>query len=217
MDLEKVWRLREEEVYPGLFGGERRGIFTLDAELFAKTFNRTQVDPRWLFHGVFEFSPTASRPFWLYVTSGYSNPWDAEPNDYDREGESGYGVEFLFASSQQGDWAIRYLLTMLAYDTLLSVGHFPSGAPIAEYDHIPLRSPINGDELCELRNVIVSQPETLPSDFSLPSGRVLFLTFTGVTEGEIAFAKAQGTPELIEILKKVGHYPVTDPLRSSAI
>lgn len=27
MDLEEVWRIREEKIYPTLFGGEQRGIF----------------------------------------------------------------------------------------------------------------------------------------------------------------------------------------------
>ena len=34
VDLEKVWEIREEEIYPKLFGLESRGIFTLSPELF---------------------------------------------------------------------------------------------------------------------------------------------------------------------------------------
>ena len=38
MDLEEVWRLREEEVYPKLFGPLGRGIFPLTQELFNRRF-----------------------------------------------------------------------------------------------------------------------------------------------------------------------------------
>src|SRR5262245_11321978 len=76
VDLEEVWRIREEDVYPRLFGPLRRGIFTLTHELFSRRFGPQQIDPRWLTMGVMEFAPTAARKSWLYVTSGYSNPWD---------------------------------------------------------------------------------------------------------------------------------------------
>lgn len=86
MDLERVWKIREEEVYPALFGAVSRGIFPLTQQLFADRFGQADIDPRWLFHGVFEFAPTANRPSWLYVTSGYSNPWEQEATEYDPEG-----------------------------------------------------------------------------------------------------------------------------------
>ncbi|TIW07250.1 MAG: suppressor of fused domain protein, partial [Mesorhizobium sp.] len=54
MDLEEVWRIREEKIYPTLFGGEQRGIFTLSSELFAQRFGVKEIDPTWPFYGVFE-------------------------------------------------------------------------------------------------------------------------------------------------------------------
>ena len=111
MDLEGVWEYRENVVYPELFGSAFRGIFPLTHDIF-EMFPNAQVDPRWLFHGVFEFAPTDNRNSWLYVTSGYSNPWELEPNGYDPETLSGSGVEFVFQSSLQGDWAITFLLKM---------------------------------------------------------------------------------------------------------
>jgi hypothetical protein len=68
MDLEEIWRIREKDVYPKLFGPNGRGIFTLSAELFTGTFRQTEIDPLWLFYGVYEFAPTQDRPSWLYVT-----------------------------------------------------------------------------------------------------------------------------------------------------
>ena len=200
MDLEEIWRIREEGVYPELFGTNCRGIFPLTGGLFTGQFQQTAIDPRWLFYGILEFAPMNARPCWLYVTSGLSNRWDWDEEAEPREanGMSGNGVEFLFASTQQGGWAIRYLQSMLAFDILLSANRFPGREPLRPGDRIPLRSPIDGNVTCVLQNAIVSAAESFPPGFVLPSGRVDFLTFTGVADDEISFAKANGTPMLIE-------------------
>ncbi len=80
MDVEEIWGIREEEIYPKLFGPVSRGIFPLTHELFSR-FGGAEVDPRWLFLGVFEFAPTPERASWLYVTSGYSNPSEDDPHE----------------------------------------------------------------------------------------------------------------------------------------
>jgi Suppressor of fused protein (SUFU) len=217
MDLEEVWRLREEEVYPTLFGPVGRGIFPLTQELFSNRFGQQNVDPRWLFLGVFEFPPTPDRISWLYVTSGYSNPWHDEPEAYNPTGESGFGVEFTFAVSEQGDWAVETLLSMLAFDLLLRAGRFPNGQPLSPHDRIPLKRPLNGRPKCEIRNMIMVEPEHIPPEFSLPSGRVLFAGFTDVTDPELTFAKASGSEALISRLREAGHHPITNPHRPSLI
>lgn len=53
--FERVWQYREEELYPSLFGSKRRGIFTLESEMFTGIFKQESVDLRWLHYGVFEF------------------------------------------------------------------------------------------------------------------------------------------------------------------
>ncbi len=217
MDLEEVWRLREEEVYPELFGPVGRGIFPLTTELFSQQFKQSEVDPRWLFLGVFEFPPTAGRPFWLYVTSGWSNPWEDEPEAYDPAGESGSGVEFSFAVSEQGDWAITTLQSMLAFDVLLTAGRFGDRRPLAVGDRIPLGGPLDGDAECPIRHLVVAEPEAIPSQFGLPSGEVRLLGFTGATDPEIKFAKENSSALLIDRLRAVGGHPVTDPRRTNLI
>ncbi|WP_425350607.1 suppressor of fused domain protein [Mesorhizobium wenxiniae] len=119
-------------------------------------------------YGVCEFAPTPQRPFWLYVTSGHSNPWHEESDGYDPASQSGAGIEFIFASAERGDWATQCLQNLLAFDLLLEVGHFPGGQPLTEGDRIPIRSPINGKENCLIRNVILSRPASLPTGFQLP-------------------------------------------------
>jgi len=217
MDLEEIWRLREEEVYPKLFGPVGRGIFPLTQDLFARRFDQLDVDPRWLFLGVFEFPPTADRNSWIYVTSGYSNPWELEPDAYDAAGESGSGVEFTFAVSEQGDWAIETLQAMLAFDLLLAAGRFPSGRPLSVHDRVPLRGPVNGKPDCEIRNVVLVEREDGPKEFCLPSGKVILLGFTGVTDAELAFAKSDGSPALIDRLRQAGYHPITNPNRKSLL
>jgi hypothetical protein len=218
MDLGDVWRQREEEAYPALFGSPGRGIFPLTQPLFRDRFGQADIDPRWLFLGVFEFPPTPGRPWWLYVTSGYSNPWDEEADRYDPAGTSGAGVEFTFAVAEQGDWAIRILQSMLAYDLLLSAGRFPNAQPLAPGDRIPLRAPLDGRADCEIRNLVMTQREdALPPSFALASGEVLLFAFTGVTDAELAFAKANGSEALIERLRAARAHPVTDPRRRSIL
>lgn len=215
MDLERVWKIREEEVYPALFGPVSRGIFPLTQQLFADCFGQGDIDPRWLFHGVFEFAPTADRPYWLYVTSGYSNPWDQEVADYDAAGESGAGVEFTFTVSEQADWAIQILQHMLAFDLLLGAGRFAGADRFSLHDRIPLRAPLNGQPECQLRNLVLVEREDGPQEFSLPSGIVILVGFTGITDAELTFAKTHGSPSLIDKLRTAGYHPVTNPHRTS--
>lgn len=215
MDLETVWKIREEEVYPALFGSPCRGIFPLSQQLFSDRFGQSDIDPRWLFYGVFEFAPTVERPYWLYVTSGHSNPWEREPVDYDLDGESGAGFEFTFAVSEQGDWAIQTLQHVLAFDLLLRAGRYSGGEPFSLHDRIPLRAPINGRPDCQVRNLVLVENEGAPQEFSLPSGLVILVGFTGITDTELTFAKANGSPALIERLREAGYHPVTDPSRPS--
>lgn len=217
MNLEIIWKIREEEVYPALFGPVRRGIFPLTQELFMDRLGQSNVDPRWLFHGVFEFAPTSTRSSWLYVTSGYSNPWDQDQADYDAEGESGAGVEFTFEASEQGDWAVKTLQHMLAFDLLLGAGRIAGAECLSLHDRIPLRAPINGKPDCQVRNLILVGREDGPKEFRLPSGEVILVGFTGITDAELAFAKANGSPALIEKLRTAGYHPVTNPGRLSLL
>ncbi|WKA31717.1 suppressor of fused domain protein [Bradyrhizobium roseum] len=214
MTLEEIWRIREEEVYPSLFGGTSRGIFTLTQVEFRDRFGQTDVDPRWLFLGVFEFAPTRKRPFWVYVTSGHSNPWDDAPGVYAPNRPSGTGVEFLLATTEQGEWAIREVLNLLAFDLLLRTNRFAGKPPLADGDRIPLRAPINGEPTCVLRNFLISSVgETWPG-FNLPSGIVRFLSLVGISDAEVQFAKTAGSNVLAAILNAEG-YLVTDTRRQS--
>ena len=128
--LEVVWEHREEGVYPVLFGRASSGIFVLSIELFTETFRQTEVDPRWLHHGVFEYGPSMQRDTWLYVTSGTSNPWEQEPGDYDPDGYSGIGTELVLEVPRQSQWAVDCLSRLLAYNIPLAHGRFGDAQPL---------------------------------------------------------------------------------------
>jgi hypothetical protein len=217
MDLEEVWRIREEDIYPAMFGRQQRGIFTLDQEFFEHRLNQTDIDPRWLFYGVIEFAPTPTRPSWLYVTSGHSNPWDDEPEHYDVANASGAGVELTFATSEQGDWAIRVLQSLLAYDLLLRVGRFPGGKPLVPGSRVPLGGSMNGRAECLLRNIVVTEAEGFADSFQLPSGQAQFFGTTAITDAELAEARQTSSAELVARLRAAGYHPVNIPARPSLI
>jgi len=214
MDLEAVWAQREEQIYPALFGPVSRGIFTLDQALFER-FGQADIDPRWLFYGVLEFAPTEQRPSWLYVTSGCSNPWDQEPHDYDPAGESGAGVEFVLQAASPGDWAVTVLRNMLAFDLLLAHGRYPGREALGIGDRVPLQESIDGREDGLVRNLVLTEAEGIAAGFTLASGKVLLPSFTGITDAEAEFARANSSEDLIKRLRDAGHHPATDPRRAS--
>jgi hypothetical protein len=215
--LESVWQQREEVVYPSHFGPVSRGIFALTIDLFTDAFGQSEVDPRWLHHGVFEFAPTASRSSWLYATSGASNPWEQEPSDFDASDFSGIGTELVLESPSQGQWAIDVLARLLAYNILLAHGRFGEVDPLDYGARIPLGGPINGASTSALRFVAIGRADHYAASFSLASGAVYLLQVVGISESERDYAKVNGTTALIGLLRGAGAFPITDPMRASVV
>jgi len=212
--FERVWADREETIFPRLFGPEPRGIFTLSRSIFLETFKQPSVDPRWLFYGVLEFRPTTTRSSWLYVTSGMSNAWeDDEPR---ADGPSGFGCEFVLETTEQGEWAILRLQHVMAFQILLENGRYHGRDPLTPYDRVPLRASIT-PEPSDLRWLILAPPVSFASRFELASGWVNLYQAFGATEEEATYAREHGGAELVEILTRVGGFPVTDPRRKSAV
>lgn len=215
--LESVWTEREDVIYPKLFGSVSRGIFVLSIEMFAQTFGQSEVDPRWLTHGVIEFAPTASRASWLYVTSGTSNPWEVAPEDYPRQEYSGMGTELVLESDSQAEWPIVALQQLLAYNILLAHGRFGDIEALDYGARVPLGGPVDGRSETLLRFLVVTRASHYAASFQLPSGKVDLLHLVGVTESERDFAKVSSTHNLIELLAARGAGSVTDPRRTAVI
>jgi hypothetical protein len=208
--LEAVWEHREEVVYPRLFGPKARGIFVLDLDLFRNIFKQESVDPRWLFYGVLEHGPTG-RGIYHYVTSGASNPWEVEPEDYANQEFSGLGSELVLETLGSADWPIVVLQRLLAFNILLAHGRYGDSKPLDYWHRVPLGGSITRDSL--LRHLLIAPPDGYPAQFSLASGRVDLLHVVGVTEKERDYGKAHGSEALLNLLKEHDAFPVTDPDR----
>ena len=211
--LERAWAQREEVVYPGLFGTLEPSIAPLEATVFRDMFRQDAVDPRWLHVGVMVAPPTASRASWIYVSSGLSNPWERdEPEEL-----SGLGCEFLLETPTRVEWAIPRLQHALAFEILLAAGRYPGRERLGPYDRLPLRSAITfqGDSALQFLLVV---PTSRPAPFfQLESGRVQLMTFVGITEDEVEFARANGGDVLVEQLEHHGAFPLTLPDRQSIL
>lgn len=211
--LEEVWEHRDEHLYPHLFGGARRGIFLLPMELFTETFGQSNVDPRWLHLGVFEFAPTVERKSWLYVTSGGSTPWETEPSEYNPDEYSWLGVEFVIEALEQTEWPIRALQRLLAYHVLVCHGRYGDVAAL-DYGHrVPAGGAVDGGKDSALRFFALAKPSHYPAYGQLASGKFDFLHAVGITEGERDFAKTTSTATLVSALAVQGAFPVTKPMR----
>lgn len=212
--FEQAWAFREDTIYPSLFGPSREGIFVLDGSLFTKVFQQDSFDPRWLFYGVFQFSPTPDRSSWLYVSSGLSNAWEADsPNT---ESLSGLGSEFLFESPTQSGWAITLLQRMIAFQILLAAGRFPGKGLLGIGDRIPLRSPLDGKN-SKLTWLLLTETLNFSGLYQLPSGGFRFTEFVGITEDEAEYGRANGSNELSRTLLAHKALPVTDPGRKTIL
>jgi hypothetical protein len=212
--FERSWEIREEEVYPNLFGHHAPDVSVLTADLFVNRFKQESFDPRWLHSGVFEVPPTLSRSSWLYASSGLSNPWhDDEPNP---SGVSGLGMEFVLQTPLRAEWALERLAHVVAFQTLIAYGRYPGRDLLYLHDRIPLRSSI-GPEPSDLTWLVIGPPDGLPTEFRLPTGSVELLAVVGVTEVEAAYGRSRGGEALIGVLRKGSAYPVTDPRRSSVV
>ncbi len=184
--LEDSWEQRDEQIYPELFGGTGEGIYPLDASLFKNQFGIDDVDPRWLHYGVFKCAPTIERNTWLYVTSGMSNAWESDnPEEY-----SGFGTEFILETDGENDWAINTLRSLVAFNILVSVGHF-GDKPLLDYgDRIPMSIEPN------ISSLMVVKPNQFPESFDLISGKVDILQITGITAQELDYAKENNSEGL---------------------
>jgi len=214
--LERVWAHREEVIYPALFGPLAPSTAPLPAQLFHEMFKQESVDPRWLHVGVMTAPPTAQRATWIYVTSGLSNPW--ESGSPAPEGElSGLGREFVFETTEPGDWAILRLQHVAAFELLLAAGRYSGHEPLGLHDRLPLRGPITFRDESALRWLLVASDAWYAPTFTLESGEVDLLTLVGITDDEAQLGREQGGDELLRALRARGAFPVSDPKRTSVL
>ena len=205
--LEDSWKQREEQIYPDLFGGKAEGIYPLDISLFNNRFGIDDIDPRWLHYGVFKYAPTSVRNTWVYVTSGMSNTWESDkPESY-----SGLGTEFILETDGENDWAIDTLRSLVAFNILVSIGHY-GDKPLVDYgDRIPISIEPN------ISSLMIVKPNQFPESFNLISGKVDILQVTGITAQELDYAKANSSQVLSNKLFESHSSFILKPDRLSVI
>lgn len=205
--LEKSWEEREEKVYRDIFGDIGKGIYPLTAEFFSSKFNVTDIDPRWLHYGVFISPPSETRDTWVYISSGMSNPWESDQ----KEQYSGLGVEFILESKSESKMALTAVLSLVAFNILLSVGRFGE-SPVLDYRHrIPMTMEPN------ISHVVIAEPNSFQASFELMSGKVDILQIVGVTPKEYSFAKEHGSNEVLAVLVKNGVGYTVNPMRECTV
>lgn len=205
----RIWEHREEVIYPGLFGPQREGIFTIPWD---RLEHGKVPDPRWNTCGVFKFKPTPTRSSWLYVSSGLSNAWFDE--HFSADVVSGFGCEFVLETTEDALWPIHRLHQLMAYQIGLSCGVYPGSPPLACLDRIPMRTPIDW-KTSALTYVMLASPIDYPGDFTQQSGRADFLGVAGISESEAAFGREHGSSKLLAQLIDHRAFPVIDPTRKS--
>jgi len=87
---------------------------------------------------------------------------------------------------------------------------------LADYDRIPLREPISG-ATSALTWLMVTPSPHLATDAQLESGHFSFYQLVGITEAEAAFARTEGGPKLVDLLRSSGCFPVNDQERKSLV
>jgi hypothetical protein len=215
--LKRVWAQREEHIYPELFGELGAGIFTLHEDPFENVFQKSP-DPRWLFTGVFESPPSSKHDDWIYVSSGLSNPWEQEAHSKSTDNFSWLGVEFLFRVKQQGNWAIKLVQRIAAFEILLAHDRYEGRERLGFGDRVPIGGSIIPGGESVITHLLIAPPASpSPESFHLDSGRVEFVQLVGISEREAAFGRENGIESLTELLSEKGAYVTTDPHRKSIL
>ena len=176
-------------------------------------FGQSTIDPRWLHIGVMIAPPTATRTSWLYVSSGLSNPWDANSPAI----ASGLGREFIIEAPTRADWPIVRLQHVIAFELLLDAGRYAAHQPLGRFDRLPLRGPITSEHDSRLQYLFVTPGFRSKHIIQLESGQVELLTLVGITAEEAEFAREHGGELLLATLRRFGASPVTDPSRQSVV
>jgi len=206
------WQQREENFYPSLFGEPEGAPKLLTEEIFKQDFGRNAVHPFWLHHGVLTFPPTNERTTWLYATSGMSNAFDSEIEEW-----SGLGVEYILETAEKSDWAADKLARLMTFNLLIAAGHYKDQSDLRVGSVVRLGLPVDGNENCILRNFIALSPCTTTPEFQLVTGKVELLQMIAISDAEAEFADQEGHDALAQKLTGANHHQVIAPRRSSVI
>jgi hypothetical protein len=156
---------------------------------------------------VLAYAPTDARPYWLYVTSGLSNPWFQEEPDQ----VSGFGCELMIKAPRSSRWPIK-MLRRLAHFILSYSGTLSPGVILG------MPGPINPGKDADLNNIFIWYADEAPDAwYEMESGGFGIFCAVGISEKECRFAEQTGeygTWCIQEVLRRTGSGQVTDPART---
>ena len=213
--FEDIWRDREERVYPELFGELPKTVLPIRPEaLRAILGQNATLEDDWLHMAVIEIAPNDKHTDWLYVTTGFSQPWKIEdPDQLDRNGYSGYGYEMILRTPERAGWAVDVLHRLSAYQ----IGVYNEkmrGKLFEYYDWMPLNGPISPQTPDSVvHGMALIRPHDHAARFELRSGQVDLLQIAGITGEELAYGLSLGMPRLERMLYEDGAAPTTNPAR----
>jgi hypothetical protein len=105
---------------------------------------------------------------------------------------------------------------MVTLQLLLAAGRFPGKGLLNFWQRVPLRSPSDGED-SKLTWVLLTPTVEFSAVQQLPSGRLQFIQFVGITEQEAEFARTHSSGELLKLLVAIRASSVTDPARCNIL
>ncbi|NWJ48172.1 MAG: suppressor of fused domain protein [Chloroflexi bacterium] len=215
--FQRIWEEREEKIYTELFGKLPETVIRLHEQALKAILGaEAKILPEWLHYGVIEIAPNAHHSDWLYVTTGFSQPWNIDKEtELNPNGGSGTGIEIVVRTPERAGWAVDVLHRLSAYQIGVT-SKIIKGKVFNYGDWMPLNGSIDpGTPNSKVRGILVSQPRDFQAGFSLPSGKVELLQLLGITGQELAYLLAKGPTALEDLLYEQGAAPVINPNRES--
>jgi hypothetical protein len=154
---------------------------------------------------VLTYAPNDSRPYWMYITSGLSNPWYQDvPSEV-----SGFGTELIVKTKKDARWPIQ-LLRRLAYYILSYTGTLSPGKILN------MSEALTKNANSKINNILVWYEDIAPDCwYQLPSGGFGIFATIGITEDECRFAESvdYGPWCIQQVLRQTNIGQITDPDR----
>ena len=152
-------------------------------------------------------APNEARPYWLFASSGLSNPWFGQSEDV-----SGFGCELVIKTKAPGRWVIKLLRRLIYY--IISGGGTLSPGVMLKID-----APLFAGDRERLDGIIVWYANEAPDCiYQLPSGQFGIFSIIGIAADESDFVESvdqYGCWCLQQILREAGYDQLTDPERPS--
>jgi hypothetical protein len=214
--LKRAWHARNK-LYGSLYGTHKyalpkkyeapQDVETADistpaelAALVGKTLDVKDIS-------VVAYEPTVEHPYWIFASSGLSNPWFGQSEDV-----SGFGCELVLKTKAPGRWAVK-LLRRLVYYIISGSGTLSPGVML-RFD-----APLFADDRSHLGGIVVWYADEAPDCiYQLPSGQFGIFSVIGITEDESDFVESvdqYGCWCIQQILREAGFEQCTEPARSS--